>query len=916
MEPLTVSEIRSKFLEFFQKNGHTVVASSSLLPTGDPSLLFTTAGMVQFKPLFTGAVDLPYTRATSAQKCLRTTDLENVGKTERHCTFFEMLGNFSFGDYFKKEAIGYALEFSTKDLGFPFDKIWITVFENDDEAIELWKNLGVPQERITRLGKKDNFWGPAGDSGACGPCSELYLDRGVEKGFSHCSNENPSCRPGCDCDRFLEFWNLVFNQFNQTTAGEFLPLKQTGIDTGAGVERIALLSQGVDSVYDTDEFQKIIQAIEQISQKKYEKPTQQAFRVIADHIRSIVFALGDGIYPDKVGRGYVIRRLIRRAYFFGNRLGIQSEFLHELVPPVLKIYSGRYPELSTKAAQIQSILLGEEKLFLHTLETGIEVLEKSILELEKSSQKVFPGSLGFKLYGTYGFPVEMTKEIVLDRGFEFDEEGYHKELEKDKEQSRETWKGKKLEIFVGTESPTTEFLGYTNTKATGKLLKIYSNQSFQDKLSGDADAILVFDKTPFYAESGGQVGDIGYVQSSGALFQVLDTQKEGNSYLHIGKLLKGALSLGDTLELEVDEQRRNLIKSNHSSTHLLNGALRDILGTHVAQKASLVSPEYLRFDFSHPKALTNEDLQKIEDRVNQAIADQVVVNTKVQTLAEAKSTGALSFFEDKYGDIVRTIQMGSYSFEFCGGTHVSNTKDISKFLIVKESSPGAGNRRIEAVTGDFVVRYYQTVFQELEEKIREYQLELKDLGISSESLKWTLEYPSPVDIESILREKGSIALRDFRAKKLEVEKILEEKKSALLKEKKKLSKESFSENKDLVQELMDSGTTIGKFFVVVKEFEGVDPSALKELGDSLRGRAQNLIALFATKTDSAATLVFLSHPNVPKLGFHAGNLLKEALVHLAGKGGGKPDLAQGGGQNTAGISQALLETLEKIRNLS
>ncbi|MBP9162290.1 MAG: alanine--tRNA ligase, partial [Leptospiraceae bacterium] len=492
----TVAEIRKLFIDYFRNNGHTIVASSSLIPVGDPTLLFTTAGMVQFKPYFTGAVELTFTRAATSQKSLRTTDLENVGRTERHCTFFEMLGNFSFGDYFKKEAIAYALDFSTKHLGFDKEKIWITVYLDDDEAENFWLAEGIPKERIVRLGKKDNFWGPAGDTGACGPCSELYLDRGPEKGGPNCGTSN-TCKPGCDCDRFLEFWNLVFNQFDQDINGKLNPLKQTGIDTGSGLERVALLLQNVDSVYDTDELRRIIGFIEKLSGKAYDTETKMAFRVLTDHSRAITFSISDGVMPDKTGRGYVIRRLIRRASLFARRIGIKEAFIYKVIPEIVDIYKEEYPDLAKRQTEIIRIVKSEEDLFLNTLELGLAVIDSMTKQYEAKKEKRFSGADTFKLYGTYGFPAEMTKEILGDRGFEFDEKGFAEELEKDRKLSRDSWKGKKAQVLssLGEKIPATKFTGYEKVSDEGKILFILQDSKPVSTLKTGEDGIIVLNQS-------------------------------------------------------------------------------------------------------------------------------------------------------------------------------------------------------------------------------------------------------------------------------------------------------------------------------------------------------------------------------------------------------------------------------------
>ncbi|MDX1957533.1 MAG: alanine--tRNA ligase [Leptospiraceae bacterium] len=903
----SAAEIKKLFLDFFASKGHSIVPSSSLIPSGDPTLLFTTAGMVQFKPLFTGAVELPYTRATSSQKCLRTTDLENVGKTERHCTFFEMLGNFSFGDYFKEDAILYALEFSLKYLEFPLEQIWITVYQDDDEAIELWVNAGIPREKIVKLGKEDNFWGPAGDSGACGPCSELYLDRGVSKGYEGCGKKE-SCKPGCSCDRFLEYWNLVFNQFNQDTSGVLHPLKQTGIDTGSGLERVALLVQNVDTVYETDQMQKIIRRIEELSGKKYEAELKPAFRVLTDHSRSVCFAIADGILPDKTGRGYVIRRLVRRANLFARKLGITEAFLYKLVSTISEEYKDSYPELSQKKDFIQNIIHGEEKLFLHTLEIGLSQMESMILSY--GDNKVFSGKDSFKLYGTYGFPFEMTKEILLDKGFNVDEKGFQSELEKDRELSRESWKGKKASYLSKLEKlDQTNFLGYESLKGNGKILSILSNEKLVEKISKETEAVLILDSTSFYGESGGQIGDKGYISSkNGALFQVLDTQKENDIILHIGKVLSGEFSSNEIVETEVEEDRRKLLTFHHSGTHLLNGALRAILGTHVSQKASLVSDEYLRFDFSHPKSIDEEELSIIERRVNDAIEKRIDTSTNVLPIEDAKKTGAIAFFDEKYGDKVRVVRMGEYSTEFCGGCHVKNTGDIQYFLITKESSPGAGNRRIEAVSGPKVIEFFQLEFQKISLQKDELNLKLKEVNLKLINDK----IDSPELIQEKFQTQGSKAVNHYRQVLKNLRETIHLKKQEWNEAKKQ---EQGNATKALLaskDSILNQKISLGKFDVFRNKFNNERIESLKEFGDSIKNSYPKSVLYFENKNEDNTTILLMAGKEALSLGVNCNSVLKEILLILDGKGGGKPDLAQGSTKKMEKLEEAYQTFTKKL----
>ncbi|MDI7235376.1 alanine--tRNA ligase [Leptospira santarosai] len=946
MKRQSVAEIREIFLNYFQDKSHKVIPSSSLLPAGDPTLLFTTAGMVQFKPFFTGAVELPYTRATSCQKCLRTTDLEVVGKTERHCTFFEMLGNFSFGDYFKEEAIEYALDCSVNQLGFDKDKIWVTVYTDDDEAERIWTSKGIPKERITRLGKKDNFWGPAGDSGACGPCSELYLDRGIEKGGPDCATSG-TCKPGCDCDRFLEFWNIVFNQFNQDTEGNLHPLKQTGIDTGSGLERVALLLQGVDSVYDTDELRKIISFYEELSGLEYitnssDVPGQKndtkrilesrktAFRVVTDHIRSVLFSIGDGIYPDRTGRGYVIRRLIRRATLFGRKLNFREPFLYKLVDKVVEIYKPRYPELGKNASTIAKTILAEEELFLKTLELGLEKIEFLVQKTKSADKTVFSGADAFLLYGTYGFPAEMTEEIVTEQGLDFDKEGFQEELEKDRQVSRESWKANKISLMTGQETGKTEFLGYSSVLGKGNITHLFrslsqgsdspsqKDQKSQDSETGSYDykpssvlkegqaGAIVLGKTAFYPEGGGQVGDTGFLRQGKNVFKVSDTQKENDVILHFGEVLSGEFSVGQELEAEVESSRRERLRLHHSGTHLLNGALRTLLGDHVLQKGSVVSPEYLRFDFSHPSALTSEEIRKIESWVNESIRKNFRVETKELPIEDAKKTGAVATFGEKYGDQVRVVRMGDASVEFCGGTHVSHTGEIGYFFIKKESSPGAGNRRIEGVCGPAVIETFQNRFAELTESVQNLNLKIKsELGGEGAKILITTNVPGPDEIREKLEKEGAVAVAFFRDLSERIAFEIEGNTSSFLKTKRNLESRNFENNVSVIEKVLSSSIETGVGRIVSAIFEDKDPNSLKGLSDNLKVREKNLLVILGSRNADSASVVITCSSELVSKGIHCGNLVKAACEILGGKGGGKPDMAQGGGKEKQNLESAI-----------
>ncbi|EMO55738.1 alanine--tRNA ligase [Leptospira noguchii] len=944
MKPKSVSEIREIFLNYFKNKSHNVVPSSSLLPAGDPTLLFTTAGMVQFKPLFTGAVELPYTRATSCQKCLRTTDLEVVGKTERHCTFFEMLGNFSFGDYFKKEAIEYALDCSVNHLGFDKDKIWVTVYTDDDEAEKIWLEKGIPKERITRLGKKDNFWGPAGDSGACGPCSELYLDRGIEKGGPDCATSG-TCRPGCDCDRFLEFWNIVFNQFNQDTEGNLHPLKQTGIDTGSGLERVALLLQGVDSVYDTDELRKIISFYEELSGIPYEekalsetsdkkKNNQQglsqvqnetkqiqdsrktAFRVVTDHIRSVLFSIGDGIYPDRTGRGYVIRRLIRRATLFGRKLNFREPFLYKLVDRVIEIYKTRYPELGKNASAISKTILAEEELFLKTLELGLEKIESLVQKTKTGGKTIFSGVDAFLLYGTYGFPAEMTEEIVAEQGLDFDKVGFQEELEKDRQFSRESWKVNKVSLMTGLSVDKTEFLGYSSISGKGNITHLFYDSKPTSSLKEGQTGAIFLNKTPFYPEGGGQIGDTGFLRQGKNVFKVFDTQKENDSIIHFGEVLSGEFTVSQELEAEVETIRRERLKFHHSGTHLLNGALRTLLGDHVLQKGSIVSPEYLRFDFSHPSALTSEEIRKIESWVNESIRKDFLVETKELPIEDAKKIGAVATFGEKYGERVRVVQMGGASVEFCGGTHVSHTGEIGYFFIKKESSPGAGNRRIEGVCGPAVIETFQNRFAELTESAQNLNLKIKsELGEEGTKILITSSIPGPDEIREKLEKEGASAVSFFRDLSEDIATKIEENTSLFLKIKKNLAERDFENNTSVIDRVFSSSIDTGAGKIVSAIFEDKDPNSLKGLSDNLKVREKNLLVILGSRNSENASVVITCSSELTAKGIHCGNLIKTACDLLGGKGGGRPDMAQGGGKEKQNLESAITGVVNEAKQM-
>ena len=923
----TVADLRKGWVEYFKKQGHSHIPSAGLIPRGDPTLLFTTAGMVQFKPYFSATEEPAYKRAVTVQKCFRTTDLEEVGKTARHLTFFEMLGNFSFyNDYFKHEAIRFAWDFSTNHIGFDPEKIHVTVYEDDDEAESIWnKEIGVPMNRISRLGKSDNWWGPAGDQGPCGPCSELYLDRGPEV----CTCEDPhSCGPGNDCDRYMEYWNLVFNQFHQDREGNLSPLPQKGIDTGAGLERILTLIHSVDSVYDTDELTRIIEKIASLlpelgegeNHPAYEKGMEAPFRVLADHSRAVTFAIADGILPDNTGRGYVIRRIIRRGLLFARELGVQKPILHHLVPTIIDIYSGFYPELKEHSDSIIKKVKGEEERFLHTLDQGLRIWDEYLQIHKEKKATVFDGTMAFKLYDTFGFPLEMTIELAEKEGLQVDLAGFETEMEKQRQAaaSGSTWKDWNFPAGTPADAlvPTT-FTGYENLEDRSRVVAILSENRIVTELKSPAEAILILESSPFYGESGGQLGDTGTIKTGdGATFLVKDTLKKQGVHLHVGELLNGSLSTGTDVMARIDESRRERLTAHHSATHLLNEQLRRHLGDHVMQTGSLVSPDYLRFDFSHGEKIEPSVLQKIQEGVNDAIGRSEDVKAEVLSIEEAKKTGAVAAFGEKYGEEVRVVSMGKngdLSLEFCGGCHVTNTGTIQNFLILKESSPGAGNRRIEAVAGDRVLAYFQDESRHISERIQDFNSRVVSLvgddREAKESLYLTDNLPDDGKIYQT-SQKGGQGLGEladlFQNWK---EKLIQSEKE-LIRFEKKRSESKAGELLEQVDELLAGATSIGQVRVLKRVFDSADMGSLRKLGDALKEKVRGLLILFGTKTEKGPVLLFMANKDAVKQGADCGKLIREAAAVIGGGGGGRPDMAQAGGQNPDQLPAALDRAVE------
>ena len=875
----TGSEIRRAFLKFFEEHGHTLVPSSGLIPKDDPTLLFTNSGMVQFKNCFLGLEDRGYTRAASSQKSVRAggkhNDLENVGFTARHHTFFEMLGNFSFGDYFKKESISWGWEFLTEKMGLPKEKLWITIYQEDDEAFEIWnKIMGVPADRIVRMGMDSNFW-MMGETGPCGPCSEILYDQGPGVGCGR-----PECNVECDCDRHLELWNHVFTQFDRDKDGHFHPLPKPNIDTGMGLERLAAVIQGVSSNYDSDLFTPIIRFVSKISGKAYgtSEDSDVSMRVIADHSRAVTFLIGDGCLPSNEGRGYVLRRILRRAARHGKLLGLDKPFLNEVVSVVVETMKDAYPDLSDKESFIRKVIVNEEQRFIETLDSGLKILSEEVATLKKSGQPIVPGEVVFKLYDTFGFPVDLTADIVKKDRLTLDMEGFEKAMEAQREKARESWKGSGEQAIadsykkLAVRGVSTEFIGFHGvTEATSCITAILKKDETVDALAEGENAEIFVEETPFYGEKGGQVGDTGVIEGEGFRFEVWDTQWPlDNLITHIGKLKKGAIKVGDRALMKVDRAIRRATEAHHSGTHVLNAALKKTLGDHIKQSGSLVNPERLRFDFTHFSRIDEAEMDKIEIIANQIIRENAAVETRLLPREEAMKTGAAAVFDEKYGEVVRLVKMGDFSMELCGGTHVERTGDIGALKVISESSVAAGVRRIEAVTGEEALKYFKKVETEL---------------------------------------KKSAAL--LKANPLELSERIEK----IQKHQKELEKEIDSLNSRLATK------DLSDLFKKVKEIKGIrvlatvvdaaDVKTLRDFGDKLRDKIQSGIILIGSKAGDNAMLLCLVTKDLTDK-YHAGNIIKEIAPIVGGSGGGRPDMAQAGGPKPEKLKQALKKLQEII----
>jgi alanyl-tRNA synthetase len=863
----TSAQLRTAFLEYFEQQGHARVASSPLIPANDPTLLFTNAGMVQFKDVFLGQDKRNYSRATTSQRCVRAggkhNDLENVGYTARHHTFFEMLGNFSFGDYFKREAIQYAWEFLTKVIGLPEERLWVTVFEEDDEAADIWlKEIKVSPERFSRIGAKDNFWS-MGDTGPCGPCSEIFYDHGegVPGG--------PPGTPEEDGDRYIEIWNLVFMQYNRDKSGNMTELPHPSVDTGMGLERLAAILQGVHNNYEIDIFQHIIKAIAELAQ--CQDLENKSLRVIADHIRACSFLIVDGVIPSNEGRGYVLRRIIRRAIRHGHKLGLREPFFYKLVDQLVQEMGEAYPELTRAKGQVERVLKQEEERFAETLDQGMNILNQEIKQL---SGKTIPGDVVFKLYDTYGFPVDLTADVAREYQLEIDRDGYEKAMENQREMARAS-SAFDIDYNEGVEvEGQTEFLGYSTLEnANGKILTMISDGNSTDTLKVSAEnSMIILDQTPFYGESGGQVGDTGTISTEDALFKVTDTQKNANVFIHIGQLIKGELKVGDAVHTQVDEQKRDNIACNHSATHLLHAALRKVLGDHVQQKGSLVDNDKLRFDFSHFEALTPEELQKIEQLVNQHIRFNHEVKTDIMDIDAAKASGAMALFGEKYDDKVRVLSMSDFSVELCGGTHVNRTGDIGLLKIVSEGGVAAGVRRIEAVTGQGALDY-------IEHNERQ------------------------IDNTAALLKANRDAVYD--------------KVTALIDRSRKLEKELEQLKGKLANaqgnELTDNAVDINGLKVLAAKLEGVDAKGLRETMDQLKTKLGSCaIVLGVVNGDKVNLAAGVSKDSIKRI--KAGDLVNFVAGQVGGKGGGRPDMAMAGGNQPENLEKALSGVSSWVEN--
>ncbi|AUN13427.1 alanine--tRNA ligase [Paraclostridium sordellii] len=878
MQKMGLNEIRSKFLNFFESKGHLVQPSYSLVPHNDKSLLLINAGMAPLKNYFSGTEIPPSKRMTTCQKCVRTGDIENVGVTARHATLFEMLGNFSFGDYFKEETLKWGWEFVTEHLNIPQDKIWVSVYLEDDEAFEIWeKEIGIPKERIVRLGKEDNFWEIG--TGACGPCSEIHFDRGEEYGC-----DNPDCKPGCDCDRYLEFWNHVFSQFNKDEEGNYNPLENKNIDTGMGLERIACIMQGVNTIFDVDTIKHILNAVEKMTNSNYGKEykVDKSIRIITDHIRSVSFLVADGVLPSNEGRGYVLRRLLRRAARNGKLLGMKEPFLYKLVDEVIAVSGEAYPELVEKAEYIKKVIRIEEEKFNETIDKGSEILASYIEELKANNEKTLSGENSFRLYDTYGFPVDLTKEILEEEHLEIDEEGFQAEMEKQRQTARdargnmdsEAWKEDAIAKL--DKDIVTDFEGYETLSIESTVKGIAKENELVKSASIGDEVIIVLDKTAFYPEGGGQVGDKGLLvnKNEDVVVEVIDTKKGPNHTIkHICVVKSGMINVGDVVYTKVDKEVRLASARNHSATHILHKVLKEVLGEHVNQAGSLVTPERLRFDVTHFEAISKDELKVIEEKVNDMIFEALDITCENMSMTDASNKGATALFGEKYGDEVRVVSMGEYSIELCGGTHLTNTSQIGMFKILSEGGVAAGVRRIEAITGKEVY-YFLNNKQNLINEV----------------------------CTTVKAKEDNLVAR--------VGHLLDETKSLA----KELNEVKAKMSLQSADSILDSKVDINGVNIVTSKFEDMDMDTLRNTADTLRDKLSSGVVVLANVAGGKINFVATATKDVVEKGVHAGNIVKEVAQIAGGKGGGRPNMAQAGAPDVNKVDEALNHAKDVLKS--
>ena len=860
-----LNELREMFLSFFESKGHLRLPSFSLVPQNDKSILLINAGMTPMKPWFKGEEEPPRRRVCTCQKCIRTGDIENVGKTARHGTYFEMLGNFSFGDYFKHEAIAWSWEFLTEVVGLEPDRLYPSIYLNDDEAFDIWnKEVGIPAERIFRFGKEDNFWEHG--SGPCGPCSEIYYDRGPEYGCG-----KPGCTVGCDCDRYIEIWNNVFSQFDNDGHGNYTELKQKNIDTGMGLERLACVCQNVDSLFDVDTVMNITHKVSELTGAHYGETEKRdvSLRVITDHIRSATFMICDGILPSNEGRGYVLRRLLRRAARHGKLLGVNDPFLYQVVDTVIHENEGQYPDLREKQTYITKVIRTEEENFGRTIDGGMKIFSDLLAEHKQKLEKIFSGADAFRLYDTFGFPIDLTMEMAADEGLSVDENAFQKLMKEQKERAREArkalgdlgWAG----VEFGKDVPATEFVGYDHSECDDKIVAIVADEELRDEVAAGAEAVVVLDQSPFYAEMGGQVADHGTITADGVVFTVADVQKnKGGKFMHYGRLAQGVLHVGDTVHAAIDMERRKAIQRAHSTTHLLDAALKKVLGDHVHQAGSLVEPDRLRFDFTHFEAISPEELRQVEELVNDAVLEGYPVVTEILPIEEAKKKGAVAMFGEKYGETVRVVEMSDFSVEFCGGTHVDNTAKAGPFRIKSESSVASGVRRIEATCGKLSLKAMES-----------------SQGVLSRAAQFLKTAPSGL-LERMEQQANEMKQLRQALEKFKAEASLGE-----------------------ARQFLASAKTVKDLHVLATTRNGVDTAELRTMGDFLRDKDPKAVAVIASINGEKITFLAVCGKEAVARGIKAGDLVRHMSAICGGKGGGKPDSAMGGGSDPLKVDDAL-----------